>query len=105
MSVFRLPDGLMSKLPPGCKVIGDRGYLGEPYFVSTTHNPLDEEHVKKFKQKARARHEAFNGRIKEFGILNTPFRHNLKKQKVAFEAVCVVCQYAMENGRPLFPLS
>ena len=46
-------------------------------------------------------HENFHHRIKSFEALNTPFRHGVVKHKVVFEAVCVVMQYDMENGRPL----
>ena len=59
---------------------------------------------KKLKKTARARHKALNGRLKEFVILSGRFRHKIEKHKIAFEAVCVIVQYSMENGRPLFPI-
>ena len=54
--------------------------------------------------RARARHETFNGRIKNFGCLDDRFRHGMEKHKICFEAVCVIVQYQLENGSPLFDI-
>jgi DDE superfamily endonuclease len=27
--IFRKPDGLLSRIPEGCKIIGDKGYIGD----------------------------------------------------------------------------
>jgi hypothetical protein len=61
-----------------------------------------DERVAKFKSRARARHESFNGRLKFFDILQNTFRHGEARHKIAFEAVCVIVQYQMDNGSPLF---
>ena len=58
--------------------------------------------VKSFKRRARARHETFNGRLKNFKILAERFRHGVPKHKAVFEAICVIVQYDMENGHPMF---
>jgi hypothetical protein len=100
ITIFRKPDGLMSKIPDGKKAIGDSGYRGEPSKVATK-NHLDSEEVAKFKNRVRARHETFNGRIKFFKVLDERFRHGLDKHKLCFEAVCVLTQYELENGNPL----
>ena len=55
-------------------------------------------------RRAHARHEAFNGRLKSFKVLAEKFRHGQEKHKSVFEAVCVIVQYDMENGRPLFDI-
>ena len=52
--------------------------------------------------RARARHETFNSRIKNFGCLEQRFRHGMEKHRICFEAVCVIVQYQMDNGAPLF---
>jgi len=83
------------------KVIGDNGYRGERGVVSTP-NAHDPEELRKFKSRARARHESFNGRIKNFRCLDVRFRHGIAKHKMVFEAVCVIVQYQLENGSPLF---
>jgi hypothetical protein len=100
ITIFRKPHGLMSKIPDGKRAIGDGGYKGEPSKVATK-NHLDSEEVAKFKNRVRARHETFNGRIKFFKVLDERFRHGLDKHKVCFEAVCVLTQYELENGNPL----
>jgi hypothetical protein len=102
ITIFREEGGLMSKIPAGKRVIGDSGYKGESETVVAVRNPLDTYAVKKFKNRARARHENFNARIKIFKILDERFRHGLEKHQVVFEAVCVITQYALENCSPLF---
>ena len=39
---------------------------------------------------------------KSFGIIQTRFRHGPFKVGIAFEAVCVICQYKIESKEPLF---
>jgi hypothetical protein len=111
LTIFRSPGGLKSKLPAGKHATADRGYRGEP--ALRLPNERDTKLAKDFKKRSQARHEMFNARLKSFEILNTRFRHshNGRKQqavtchdnhKAVFEAVCVLLQYDMENGHPLF---
>jgi DDE superfamily endonuclease len=99
ITVFRR--GLIHMIPRGSKAIGDAGYRGEPNYISTknVHAPRV---VEKFKSRARSRHETFNSRIKAFGSMFQRFRHGVVKHKIAFMAICVICQYQMECGSPLF---
>ena len=103
LEIFRIENGLKDKIPAGKKLIGDSGYKGEPEIISISNN-LDNNAVKEFKRRARAHHETFNGRIKKFKILREKFRHKLEDHKTFFEAACVIMQYEMENGCPLFDL-
>ena len=96
---FQEPNGLKSKIPAGKKVIADEIYK-DP--VCSLRNRLDTPEVKKLKRRARARHENFNGRLKNFKVLAERFRHGHAKHKSIFEAVCVITQYEIENGHPLF---
>ena len=100
IQIFRT-EGLKDIIPVGKKVIGDNGYRGEKAVVSTpnSHDPVE---IRKFKSHARARHESFNCRIKNFKCLDERFRHGVENHKTVFEAVCVICQYQLENGSPLF---
>ena len=41
------------------------------------------------------------GRLKTFKSISGKFRNGLGKHK-DFEAVCVIAQYQMENGSPLY---
>ena len=67
-------------------------------------NPRDTLTVRRFKNRARARHETINGRIKSFQVLDVPYRHRELNHASVFEAVCVAVQYDMENGHPLFDM-
>jgi hypothetical protein len=111
LTIYRSPGGLKSKIPDGKLATADRGYRGEP--ALRLPNDRDSELAKSFKKRSQARHETFNSRLKSFKILSTRFRHshNGRKQqgvtchdnhKAVFEAVCVLLQYDMENGHPLF---
>lgn len=99
MTMFDHPDGAGKKLRPGAKAITDRVYNG-PQIAK--RNEFDTPEVKAFKKRVRARHETFNGRIKVFKALDTRFRHGVQKHKAVFEAICVIVQFDMETGRPLF---
>lgn len=103
ITIFREPNGLKEKMPQGKLVIGDKGYRGEKQMISTP-NSHEPDELRKFKSRARARQETFNARLKTFASLDRRFRHGLQKHKTTFEAVCVICQYQMENGSPLFEI-
>ena len=101
ITVFR--EKLKGKTPRGKKGIADLGYRGEKRILSTP-NSHDPEELRTFKSRARARQESFNARIEFFGCLSQRFRHGVKKHEICFEAVCVILQYQMENGSPLFDI-
>ena len=58
--------------------------------------------LRKFKSRAWQLDESFNGRIKNFKCMEERFRHGVIKHQILFEVVCVICQYQLENGSPLF---
>lgn len=99
ITVYR--KALKAKIPDGKKVIGDRGYRGEKATIRLP-NSHNTKKVRQFMGRARARHESFNSRIKNFAVLSERFRHGEEKHKWCFEAVCVIVQYQMDNGSPLF---
>ena len=105
ITVFR--KALKNKTPLGKRAIGDNGYRGEPAVMSTP-NVNDSATLRKFKGRARARQESFNTRIKFFGILANRFRSKgegaVKKHKMVFEAVCIIVQYQMDTGCPVFDI-
>lgn len=104
ITIFRKPQGLKELLQKlGKKAIGDRGYRGEPDYVSFP-NALDSKAVDRFKSRALCRHETFNGMTKIFSVLSGRFRHSDDKFEDAFEAVCVICQYKLENELPLYDI-
>ena len=131
VTIFR-ENGLKAKTPISKKGIAVRGYQGEKDILCTP-NSQDTPELRKLKvstvvlllfpsfavpathiigtiihpphqTRARARHETFNARIKNFACLDARFRHGISKHKICFEAVCVIVQYQLENGAPLFDL-
>jgi hypothetical protein len=98
--------GLMARLRAlGKKGIGDKAYSREHYRdVMSTWNAHDDYCVKKFKSRALKRHEHFNGMIKRFKSMDGRFRHGPSSFKYYFESICVICQYQLENGMPLYDI-
>ena len=95
-------EGLRQKIPPGRRVVADKAHRGSKKSVSAPGNSNDGEELRLFKGRARARHESFNSRLKEFNCMSMVFRHKVKKHKICFEAVCVILQHQMEHGSVLF---
>ena len=90
---------------PNKIVIADGGYqTSEPDEAPLLAVPsgADPPELKKFKTRARQRHETFNGRMKHYKILQDTFRFPKEKHGHVFRAVCVRVQYQMESGSPLF---
>lgn len=50
----------------------------------------------------RARHETVNKRFKQWQVLDTPFRHQIKKHMPVFNDVACITQVAIEQGEILF---
>ena len=98
-------EGLKDKLmAEGKKALGDKIYNGHPNEVST-FNAFDNDRVKALKARAQMRHEKFNGMVKEYESVNVQYRHRtIEKFASCFEAVCVICQYRMDHGEPLYSL-
>ena len=91
--------GLLDKIKPGKLGITDGGYGHEKLSVP---NPREPKEVRRFKSRARCRHETFNGRLKHFNALCQTFTYPPDKHQMVFEAVCVTVVYQIENGSPLF---
>lgn len=100
ITVYR-EHGLKEKVPAGKKLIADNGYRGEKDTIATP-SIYDDEDLKIFKRRARARQESFNQRIKIFQCLSNRFKHPISKHKTVFESVCVIVQYQIESDNPLF---
>jgi hypothetical protein len=79
------------------KGIGDKGYRGEAEYIST-RNDLDPEEISEFKNRALARHETFNQKLKMFAVLRDQFRHELDFHSVDFESVVVLTLVQLSNG-------
>jgi hypothetical protein len=105
IAIFKKPNGLKSKTPDTCVGIADNGYRGERYDKLAIPNSKDSPQVSRFKSISRARQESLNRRLKVFQCLSQKFRHTPKTRHLPiFTAVCVIVQYQMELGQPLFDL-
>jgi hypothetical protein len=92
--------GLKDRLKAlGKKVIGDGIYKDE---CCTRPNSHHSKSVAKFVSRVLKRTEHFNKLVKEFDITSGVFHHSKSRLASAFEAVCVLCQYKIENEVPLF---
>lgn len=103
---------LYHKVPEGKRLVGDSGYAGEPDKISITlagHSPETKELFARFKSRGET---LFRG-YKSLNICGgDAFRHKGKQgggaqerlavHKLVFDAITVVMQYNMENGRGLF---
>ena len=92
-------------IPKDKLAIADRGYEKKAYDnMLSTPNPFDDPDVKKLKKRARSRQESFNSRLKNFKILDYPFRgkDKLEQHRTAFEATTVICQTQLDCGSVLF---
>jgi len=99
---------LYFKLPVGKKGIADSGYEGMPEKITVTRSGQSTE-LKKFLGRAKNRQESLHSRLKSYRILGNTFRHGKKGtqdkldlHQMSVEAVCVIVQYDMEAGRPIF---
>lgn len=75
--------------------LADKGYRFKPYFKIPT-NALE--------KRVLARHETLNGRLKEFKVLGSTFRHPLKKHPNVFHACVNLVQISINCGENLFEL-
>ena len=98
LSIFQIR--LEMLLAPGEKVVADKGYKGS-FLVHTPLQAKNRAHSKAM-NKARARHEANNRHLKEWGVLQKHFRHDRHKHHHCFQAVIAIIQLYYENGRPPF---
>ena len=104
-SIFR--EGISTKLYPEEAVEVDRGYGGDFKMKNPTMGYDSKE--RKMKSNARAHHEIVNGRLKQFNVLTTHFRHMKPnkegmfiKHKMCFYAVAVVTQLKFNDGEKIF---
>lgn len=96
---------LKGKVKPWKKVIADRGYrskeVDEQKMFSIPSN-TDSKENKDFKNRVRLRHETFNGRLKNFNILDQTFQYKRDRHLSCVLAVACIVQYQMNNGAPIF---
>ena len=85
----------------------DKGYRGDDKIKRPDMGISHDD--RKMKSNARAHHEIVNGQLKNFGVLNTHFRHiksnregMMRKNKLCFNAVAVITQLKFIFGELIF---
>ncbi len=53
---------------------------------------------------ARSHHETLNRRLKNWGILEKVYRHDITVHGMVFYACAVITQLSIANGEPLFEI-
>ena len=96
---------MKEKIKPNQSLVADEGYRGEHECVAI-RNEFYTKDVKNFKDRAKARQETVNMRLKSFAILNQAFRTTgkprLERHKAAFEVCITIVQYELDNSSSLF---
>jgi DDE superfamily endonuclease len=113
MEVFRGKSKEKMKSMPGKMLIADSIFKAgkkpdhqDEVGMFALPSSADPEELRRFKSRARARHESFNGRLKYFSFLRDGYRGvDIDKHGSAFKAICVIVQYQMENGSPIFSIN
>ena len=82
------------------KVEADDGYRGEPYYMSLP-NELGGggERQRKAKTVARQRQETINQKFKEWKILQSRYRHDVKFHKTVFRAIATITQIDLRSAQ------
>ena len=89
-------------LEPGERVEADKGYRGYPDKIKCPANNANPAENRAMQGKVRARHETFNGRLKNWGILSQVYRHHIMSHGDVFRACAEVTQLTVAHGEPLF---
>ena len=102
LEIFRM--SLVTFLDSFERVEADDGYIGEaPLKVRCPRCVTVPEERKEMMARVRNRQETINKRFKDWAILNTQFRHDMRMHRDVFAAIAVICQIAIQhNGEDLF---
>ena len=81
----------------------DDGYIGDsPKYIKCPAGFTNIKANERMQCFARRRHETINKRFKNWKILSTNFRHDLRRHGDVFRAVVVITQLAINNGEKPF---
>ncbi len=93
---------LAGHLLPGERIEADNGYVGHLDKIKCPNNDCNPERNLGMQSAVRSRHETFNGRLKNWGILERTYRHDIKLHGTVFSTCAVITQLCIANGEPLF---
>jgi hypothetical protein len=101
ISIFR--DSLLSHLAPAERVEADDGYIGEhPRHIKCPAGFANPQSTLFMQQRARNRQETVNKRFKDWGLLKQVYRHEIPGHGLAFRAIAIITQLAINGGETLF---
>jgi hypothetical protein len=87
--------------PDEC-VEADSGYVGHADKIKCPNNDCNPAENLGMQGTARSCHETLNGCLKNWGILEKVYRHNITVHGTVFYACAVITQLANTNCKPLF---
>jgi hypothetical protein len=78
--------------------------VGHPDKIKCPNNNCNPAENLGMQSAARSHHETFNfnGRLKNWGILERTYRHDIELHGTVFTACAVITQLCVSNGEPLF---
>jgi hypothetical protein len=91
---------ILKRLKKGKLANTDRGYIDQKKFGKQLSwpNPQDSPEVNNLKSRIRLRHETFNGKMACYSAMSQTWRHSEEQHNLAFRAVAVTIQYALNDG-------
>ena len=78
---------LAGHLLPGKRVEADNGYMGHPDKIKCPNNDCNPTRNLGMQPATRLHHETFNIRLKNWGILERTYHHDINVQGTVFSAV------------------
>jgi hypothetical protein len=95
--------GLVHWLDENERVEVDDGYIGEaPQKVKCPECASNSTENQAMQNRVRSRHESLNGRLKNWAILTSLYRHDLMEHGNVFLAIAVITQISINVGEKLF---
>ena len=88
-------------MPRGEYYFADAGYKDKNVSCCVSRQQLNDVEKRRF-DGLMARHETINRRFKEWGILQQIYRHSEICHGTVFNAIAVITQLDMEDGRPVW---
>ncbi len=95
-------DVLSNRLEPGERAEADNSYVDRADKVKCPNNNCNPPENLGMQSTARSRHETFNGRLNNWGILEKVYRHDITVHSMVFYPCAVITQLSAANGEPLF---
>ena len=94
-------NGVVHLLDSGERILADKGYKDDRYFIYPSDLRGDNCMIKKI----TGRHENINARLKVWGFLRNRFRHDIPTHNRMFGATIEIEQFKLKNGNRLQNIS